>query len=151
MSESYITTDGQSAGLSVLEESTHPGLTTRYLVLLTVTVLFYVGRLLWRDDGSVFLYAAGPCQRSLSLVRVPWNLRPYITVSDLRLPFSSPPTTRRVAVEVFAPASTRASLQLTRLVTALLGNWLLNTSRPNTRKAQVGVRRFLCGRRRDRC
>jgi hypothetical protein len=28
-------------------------------------------------------------------------------VSDLRLPFSSPPTTRRVTVEVFDPAATR--------------------------------------------
>jgi hypothetical protein len=37
----------------------------------------------------------------LSRVRVPWDLRPYFTVSDLRLPFSSPPTTRRVTVEVF--------------------------------------------------
>jgi hypothetical protein len=34
----------------------------------------------------------------------------------LRLPFSSPPTTRRVTVEVFYPASTRAALQLTLLV-----------------------------------
>jgi hypothetical protein len=31
----------------------------------------------------------------------------YFTISDLRLPFSSPPTTRRVTVEVFDPASTR--------------------------------------------
>jgi hypothetical protein len=38
---------------------------------------------------------------------VPWISRPYFTVSDLRLPFSSPPTTRRVTVEVFEPASTR--------------------------------------------
>jgi hypothetical protein len=37
----------------------------------------------------------------------PWNSRPYITVSDLRLPFSSPPTTRMVTVEVFDPAPTR--------------------------------------------
>jgi hypothetical protein len=36
--------------------------------------------------------------------------RPYFTVSDLRLPFSSPPTTRRVTVDVFDPASTRVSL-----------------------------------------
>jgi hypothetical protein len=35
----------------------------------------------------------------------PWDLRPYFTVSDLRLPFSSPPTTRRATVEVFDPAS----------------------------------------------
>jgi hypothetical protein len=30
----------------------------------------------------------------------------------LRLPFSSPPTTRRVTVEVFDPASTRGSCNL---------------------------------------
>jgi hypothetical protein len=47
-----------------------------------------------------FLYAAGPCQRSLSRVRV----------SDLTLPFSLPPTTRRVTVEVFDPASTRVAV-----------------------------------------
>jgi hypothetical protein len=38
--------------------------------------------------------------QSFSVV-VPRDLRPYFTVSDLRLPFSSPPTTRRVTVEVF--------------------------------------------------
>jgi hypothetical protein len=32
---------------------------------------------------------------------------PYFSVSDSRLPFSSPPTIRRVTVEVFYPASTR--------------------------------------------
>jgi hypothetical protein len=52
-------------------------------------------------------YAAGPRQRSLSPVRVPWDSWPYFTLSDLRLPFSSSPTTRRVTVEVFEPASTR--------------------------------------------
>jgi hypothetical protein len=59
-----------------------------------------------------FVYAAGPCQRSLCRVRVPWYSRPYFTVSDLRHPFSSPPTTRRVTVEVFDPASTRESIPL---------------------------------------
>jgi hypothetical protein len=63
-----------------------------------------VGHPLWREDGS-FVCAAGPCQRSLSRVLVPWDLWPYFTVSDLRLPFLSPPTTRRVTVEVFDPAS----------------------------------------------
>jgi hypothetical protein len=57
--------------------------------------------------GALSVCAAGPCQRSLSRVLVPWELRPYFTVSDLRRPFSSPPTTRRVTVEVFDPASTR--------------------------------------------
>jgi hypothetical protein len=45
-----------------------------------------------------------------SQVRVPWDSRSYFTVSDLKLPFSSPPTTRRVTVEVFDPASTRNRL-----------------------------------------
>jgi hypothetical protein len=39
----------------------------------------------------------------------PLGLATYFTVSDLRLPFSSPLTTRRVTVEVFDPASTRVS------------------------------------------
>jgi hypothetical protein len=43
------------------------------------------------------------------LVLVPWDLRPYFTVSDLRLPFPSPPTTRRFTVELFDPASTRVT------------------------------------------
>jgi hypothetical protein len=34
-----------------------------------------------------FVHAAGPSQRSLSRVRVPWDSRPCFTVSDLRLPF----------------------------------------------------------------
>jgi hypothetical protein len=49
------------------------------------------------------VYAAASSQRSLSRVRVPWDSRPYFTVSDLRLPISSPLTTRRVTVEVFDP------------------------------------------------
>jgi hypothetical protein len=53
--------------------------------------------------GLSFVYAAGPRQRSLSWVRVTWDSRPYFTVSDLRLPFSSPPTTRRVTVRYSAP------------------------------------------------
>jgi hypothetical protein len=54
----------------------------------------------------IHVYAAGLRQPSLSRVPVPWESWPYFTVSDLRLPFSSPPTTRRVTVEVFEPAST---------------------------------------------
>jgi hypothetical protein len=69
-----------------------------------------VVRPLWRENGSVFCMCRWSCQRSLSRVLVPWDLSPYFTVSDLRLPFSSPPTTRRVTVEVFDPASTRVYL-----------------------------------------
>jgi hypothetical protein len=57
--------------------------------------------------GLSFTSAAGPPQRSHSRVRVPWDSWSYFTVSDSRLPFSSPPTTRRATVEVFDPASTQ--------------------------------------------
>jgi hypothetical protein len=59
--------------------------------------------------GLSFTITAGTSQRSHSRVPVPWDSRPYFTVSDLRLPISSPPTTRRVTVEVFDPASTRVA------------------------------------------
>jgi hypothetical protein len=78
-----------------------------FITCVTVTVLFLWGALSDERSGLSFVCAVGPCQRSLSWVRVPLDLRPYFTVSDLRLPFSSPPTTRRVRVEVFDPASTR--------------------------------------------
>jgi hypothetical protein len=39
--------------------------------------------------------------------RVSWDSRPYFTVSDLRLLFSSLLTTRRATVEVLDPASTQ--------------------------------------------
>jgi hypothetical protein len=70
---------------------------------LTVTILFLWGALSDERTGLSFIYAAGPCQRSLSRVRVRLDSRPYFTVSDMRLPFSSPTTTRRVTVEVFDP------------------------------------------------
>jgi hypothetical protein len=57
--------------------------------------------------GLSFTIAAGLRQRSHSWVRVPRDSRPYFTVSDSRLPFSSPPTTRRATVEVFDPTFTR--------------------------------------------
>jgi hypothetical protein len=41
---------------------------------------------------------------------VPWDLWP-----DLRLPFSSPSTTRRVTVEIFDPATTRVSVQAVKV------------------------------------
>jgi hypothetical protein len=78
-----------------------------FITCVTVTVLFSWGALSDERSGLSLVCAAGPCQRSLSRVRIPWDLRPYFTVSHLRLPFSSPPTTRRVTVEVFDPASIR--------------------------------------------
>jgi hypothetical protein len=79
-------------------------ITPRYLhYSLTVTVLFLCGALSDERTGLSFVYAAGPHQHILSRVRVSWDSRPCSTVSDLRLRFSSPPTTRRVMVEVFEP------------------------------------------------
>jgi hypothetical protein len=60
--------------------------------------------------GLSFTIAAGPRQRSHSCDRVPRDSRPYFTVSDSRLSFLSPLTTRRVTVEVFDPASTREKI-----------------------------------------
>jgi hypothetical protein len=75
--------------------------------------------------GLSFIYAAGPCQRSVSRVLVPWDFRPYFTVSHLRHPFSSPPTTRRVTVEVFDPTSTRGCLTPDHRLSykPLVGQW----------------------------
>jgi hypothetical protein len=56
--------------------------------------------------GLSFTFSAGDRQRSHTRVRVPWDSRPYFSVSDSR-PVSSPPTTRMATVEVFSTASTR--------------------------------------------
>jgi hypothetical protein len=58
-----------------------------FITCVTVAVLFLWGALSDERSGLSFVCAAGPCQRSLSRVRVPWYLRSYFTVSDLRLPF----------------------------------------------------------------
>jgi hypothetical protein len=75
-----------------------------------------VGLLMWEGfsdemTGLSFTISAGRRQRSHSLVRVPWDSQQYFTVSDSRVPFSSPPTTSRATVEVFEPASTRDALE----------------------------------------
>jgi hypothetical protein len=106
-SQSHIATEGQSVSLGV---EPHLGLMNRYLLLFDSYRPVLWGALSDERTGPSFVYAAGPCQSSLSRVRVPWYSRPYFTVSDLRLPFSSPPTTRKVTVEVFDTASTRVSL-----------------------------------------
>jgi hypothetical protein len=73
---------------------------------LTVAYLL-IGRSLSNERAVLsFTSSADPHYHSLSWVRVPWDWRRYFTVSDSRIPISSPPTTRRVTVEVFYPAST---------------------------------------------
>jgi hypothetical protein len=50
-SQSHISTDGQSVSLGV---EPHLGLMTGYLLLFASYGLIFVGRRLWREDGSVF-------------------------------------------------------------------------------------------------
>jgi hypothetical protein len=59
--------------------------------------------------------SAGPRHRIHSRVRVPRDSRPYFTVSDSRLLFSSPPTTHRATLQVFDPTSRRGRLDQTEL------------------------------------
>jgi hypothetical protein len=54
---------------------------------MTVTFLIPWGALSDERTGLSLVCAAGPSQRSLSRVLVPWDLRPYFSVSDLRLLF----------------------------------------------------------------
>jgi hypothetical protein len=50
---------------------------TRYLLLF---IIVFVGRLLWREDGSAFVYDADPCQCMPSLCMHSWKVfaAPYL-------------------------------------------------------------------------
>jgi hypothetical protein len=109
-SESYVMTDGQPASLS-WNKAPIWGLRPDLYCYLTVAGFLIWGALSDERTG-LFAIATGPRQRSHFRVRVPWHSWQYFTVSDSRLPFSSPPTTRRVTVEVFDPASTRVRIVL---------------------------------------
>jgi hypothetical protein len=104
--ESYITTDGQSASLS-WNRAPIWGLRPDFYYCQTVAGLFMWGALSDERTSLSFTIAVGPRQSSHSRVRVPLGSLSYFIVSDSRLPFSSPPTTRRATAEVFDPASTR--------------------------------------------
>jgi hypothetical protein len=104
--------DRRSVGQSVVERSTHPwGLRPDVFFYCCQT---FAGLLMWgalADESTnlSFTIAPGPPQHSNFRVRVPWDSWPYFTVSEPRLPFWSPPTTRKVTVEIFDLASTRQS------------------------------------------
>jgi hypothetical protein len=92
------------------------GLRPDFYSCQTVAGLLMWGALTDERTDLSFTIAAGPREGSHSRVRVPWDSRPYFTLSDSRLPFSSPPTIRRATVEVFDLASTRDSPTNSRLV-----------------------------------
>jgi hypothetical protein len=101
-------TDGHSASLS-WNKACIWGLWPDFYYCQTVAGLLMWGALSNKRTGLMFAIFAVPRQRTHSLVPVPWDSWPYLTVSDLRLPFSSPPTTHRTMVEVFDPASKRGN------------------------------------------
>jgi hypothetical protein len=109
-SESYVTTDGQSASVS-WNKAPIWGLRPDFHYCQTVAGLLMWGAVSDERTDLSFTIDAWLRQRSHSRVRVPWDSRPYFTVSDSRFRFSSPPTTRRATVEVFDPASTRVWLE----------------------------------------
>jgi hypothetical protein len=115
-SESYVTTDGQSASLS-WNKAPIWGLRPDFYYRRIVAGLLMWGALSDERTGLPFTIVAGSSQRSHSRVRAPLDSRPYFTVSDLRLPISSPPTTRRVTVEVFDPASTMVDARTLNRIT----------------------------------
>jgi hypothetical protein len=97
-SESYVTTDSQSASLFWYKAPIW-GLRPDLYYCQTVAGLSIWGALSNERTGLSFTIAAGPSQRSNSRVRAPWDSRPYFTVSDLTFPILSPPTTRRVTMD----------------------------------------------------
>jgi hypothetical protein len=98
-SQSYITTDVQSASLS-WNRAPIWGLWPDFYYCQTVADLFVWGALSDERTGLSFTFAAGPRHRSHFRVRVPWDSWQYFTVSHSRLPSPSSPTTRRATVEV---------------------------------------------------
>jgi hypothetical protein len=103
--KSYVTTDGHSASRS-WNKSPIWGLGPDSYYFQTVAGFFMWGSLFDERTGLSFTISFGPRQRSHSRIRVPWDSRPHSTVSGSRLPFSSPPATRRVTVGVFDSAPT---------------------------------------------
>jgi hypothetical protein len=137
----------RSVNQSVLEYSTHLGLMMRRLLLSRQL------RSLWQEDGYVVYNCYWSRQHSHSRVRVPWDSWPYFTVSDSRLPFLSPPTTRRAMVGVSDPTFTRvflpwilSSCGLSRFI--LPEQWIPCSAIPLLRSASVvmGLVDTECGR-----
>jgi hypothetical protein len=122
---SVLCHDRRSVGQSILEWSTHLWFTTRFLLSLDSCGFDDVGCSLSDERTSLsFTFAAGPRQRSHSRVRVLCDSRPYFTVSDSRLPSSSPPTTRRNTTDVFESASTRdSSVYMTSEPVSIITSW----------------------------
>jgi hypothetical protein len=104
LSASLSLTDGLSASLS-WNKAPIWGVWSDFYYCLRAANLLMWRALSDERTGLSLTIAADPRQHSHSRVRVPWDSRPYFTVSHSRIPFSSPPMTRRATVEVFDTAS----------------------------------------------
>jgi hypothetical protein len=80
-SEFYITTDGRSASLS-WSRAPIWGLPPEFYYCQTVAALLICGALSKERTGLSFTIVSGSRQRSSFRVWVPWDSRPYFTVSD---------------------------------------------------------------------
>jgi hypothetical protein len=74
-----------------------------------ITVLFFVGRPLCREDGSVFCICCWPSPAQSFSAPSPLALVTIFYCLRFETSLSSPPTTLRVTVEVFEPASTQVA------------------------------------------
>jgi hypothetical protein len=96
--------DRRSAGQSVLEQSTHLGLTSRSLLLSDSYGFVDLGRPLWRDNGSVVYncYWSSPAQSFLGRNRgnillshiQDFPFRRFLRLIGLRWRYSIPPPHR---------------------------------------------------------
>jgi hypothetical protein len=99
-------------------------LMSRYLLLFDSYGLVFVGRPLWREAGSVFCTCCWPLPAQSFLGPSPLELATIFYCLRFETSFSSPPTTRRVTVEVFDPASTLVeTLMITILFKQINAYW----------------------------
>jgi hypothetical protein len=109
----------------------HSQVKVKVTLRLTVSQAASKSWLLFDSHGIVLWGALSDKRTGLSFVMlltlasaVPWDSRPYFTVSHLRLIFPWPPTTRRVTVELFDPDFTRVvSYWLTILKVKVTSFW----------------------------
>jgi hypothetical protein len=126
-SESYGTTDGQSAILS-WNEAPIWGLRPDLYYCQTVAGLLMWGALSDESMGQPYTTAAGPLQRSRSWIRVPRDSWWYFTVSDSRLPQPGGP-----GPLIYIPRNRVAQLYLQALCSRLVASYDSQCYRGGTR------------------
>jgi hypothetical protein len=131
-SESYITTDGQSASLS-WNEAPVWDLRPDFYYCQTVAGLLIWGALSDERTDLSFIIAPGPCQCRY-FGTDSHGTRDHNLLSQIRdFPFSSPPTTRRDTVEVFDSSLRR-----------FLEDWIGNTFHNGSNSLVVIQRSHCC-------